>query len=719
MARRTACITRWWTPSGTAALDKMMDFINNFVAEIRALAKKIAGKNPEVRAMLEHEADWGADILRAYDQLMEKAGKREAQQRGNGQARKENEQARYSTKAQDQLVEDKYFQRAIDAWDGTSNGGRVKIGVISEGGIYEGVGLPNGVLYMDYSKLAKALSKHGDHLNNNILKQIPQMLASPVVITQPINPQVKNTVNVFGDLMGDNGKPIMVSIMMRPNYAKTGLEAVIRTVEMRSDDKKLITPQSLLYANPNKKRTHEWLLRLGNSSVPFAVSHPGVIRSITYESKSSNVQGENSLNEADTQGGQKPLQFSLRNVDEDMAEMQRMMEENERLRELVGKLNDTLSAERGNGKHIDRKAVLRNVDEDMAEMQRMMEENERLRELVGKLNDTLSAERGNGKHIDRKAVRKIAREDMAEMQRMMEENERLRELVGKLNDTLSAERGNGKHIDRKAVRKIARKMKKEYQSTVSVDDLAANLQKAFDAMASAQSTGDAESVHSTAMQNRSSVLSFPPKQTTPAAHPPRCGLSFSPSLPLLRQQLMHRRLDRRQNFLAVYVISVSAQNVHHIRQLFIPMVRAIQLLRRKDQRAGQRRQIGLLLLRGSVVRALIQGTSRPVISAAARAMTACRIGVRSMAAASVVSASAGQTIIIKQPAITIQTAFRFMNIPPFVTLMSLSLKCYRPTTLSSAEMICSTITRGTCTMSAPSGVACGYSGASVSSSPSG
>ena len=84
-------------------------------------------------------------------------------------------------------------------------------------------------------------------------------------------------------------------------------------------------------------------------------------------------------------------------------------------------------------------------------------------------------------------------EDMAEMQRVMEENERLRELVGKLNDTLSAERGNGKHIDRKAVRKIAREMKKEYQSTVSVDDLAANLQKAFDAMASAQSTGDAES----------------------------------------------------------------------------------------------------------------------------------------------------------------------------------------------------------------------------------
>ena len=338
------------------AMDQVMAFINRFVAEVKALAKKIAGKNPEARAMLEHEADWGESIIQEYNRLMEEAGKREAQQQGNGQAQKENVQTRYSTKAQDQLTEDKYFQRAIDAWDGTSSGGRVKIGVISKGGIYEGIGLPDGVLYMDYSKLAKALSKHGDHLSKNTLKQIPQMLASPVVITQPINPQVKNTVNVFGDLMGDNGKPIMVSIMMRPNYTKTGLEAVIRTVEMRSDDKKLITPQSLLYANPNKKRTQEWLLRLGNSSVPFAVSHPGFIRSIAYESENSNSQGGNSLNGVDTnekaeptpanRGSQKGINpapissatnsvpqvaensntnknFSLKNVDTDMTEMQR------------------------------------------------------------------------------------------------------------------------------------------------------------------------------------------------------------------------------------------------------------------------------------------------------------------------------------------------------------------------------------------------------------
>jgi len=382
------------------AMDQVMAFINRFVAEVKALAKKIAGKNPEARAMLEHEADWGESIIQEYNRLMEEAGKREAQQQGNGQAQKENEQARYSTKAQDQLTEDKYFQRAIDAWDGTSSGGRVKIGVINKGGIYEGVGLPDGVLYMDYSKLAKALSKHGDHLSKNTLKQIPQMLASPVVITQPINPQVKNTVNVFGDLMGDNGKPIMVSIMMRPDRTGTFLIDVIRTVEMRSDAQKLITDQSVLYLSENKKRTADWFQGLGNSSVPFAGTKSGFIRSIAYESENSNSQGGNSLNGVDTQ--KTGASYSLRNVDTDMTEMQRVVEENERLQKLVGSLNAQLRAMRDGA---------------------------------------------NGKAA----------------------------------------------VDRKAVWALAREMKAQYQSKVRVNDLGANLQKAFDAMANARTDTEGKS----------------------------------------------------------------------------------------------------------------------------------------------------------------------------------------------------------------------------------
>ena len=65
------------------AMDQVMAFINRFVAEVKALAKKIAGKNPEARAMLEHEADWGESIIQEYNRLMEEAGKRERSTKQN------------------------------------------------------------------------------------------------------------------------------------------------------------------------------------------------------------------------------------------------------------------------------------------------------------------------------------------------------------------------------------------------------------------------------------------------------------------------------------------------------------------------------------------------------------------------------------------------------------------------------------------------------------
>lgn len=199
---------------------------------------------------------------------------------------------RYSVRETDQLDEDKYFSRIVDKWDGTSSGGRMKVGQIKTGSIYTAVGLPAGELFFDYSKAAKALGKHGDHLTKDSIKQIPKMLSNPIVITEPINEHVKNTINVFGEMIGDNGKPIMVSIMMRPDVSGTYLLNIVRTFEMRSDVNRLITPDTLLYITENKKRAQDWFLRLGNKNVPFAVNQYGLIRSIAYTNENSNPSSE-------------------------------------------------------------------------------------------------------------------------------------------------------------------------------------------------------------------------------------------------------------------------------------------------------------------------------------------------------------------------------------------------------------------------------------------
>ena len=58
-------------------VEKFMDFINNFVKEVRSLMQRISGKNPEARAMLEHEAAEAEGIIAEYNRLMEKAAEAE------------------------------------------------------------------------------------------------------------------------------------------------------------------------------------------------------------------------------------------------------------------------------------------------------------------------------------------------------------------------------------------------------------------------------------------------------------------------------------------------------------------------------------------------------------------------------------------------------------------------------------------------------------------
>lgn len=365
-------------------VEKFMDFINNFVKEVRTLIQRISGKNPEARAMLEHEAAEAEGIIAEYNRLMGKAAEAEKKNRTHEGA-KMNENAetakQFSIKEKDQLDEDKYFARMLDKWDGKATGRRVKVAEIRKGGIYEAIGLPTGTLYADYSKLAKSLEKHKDHLTIPMLKQIPQMLADPIVITEPINSQIKNTVNVFGELWGENGKPIMIAIMMKANKETGNMLDIIRTVEMRSDYERLITHDSVLWVNPDKKRTQEWVHRLGETKAPFADTSSGFIRSISYSEENSNPSEK----------------FSLRDIDQNMDEVQRIVEENKTLLGIVGELN--------------------------------------------------------------KQIKKL---------------------------------GGTRTVDNKQVRELARSLKADYESKVSVSDLAANLQTAFDQMANAGTDSEAK-----------------------------------------------------------------------------------------------------------------------------------------------------------------------------------------------------------------------------------
>lgn len=395
-------------------IEKFMDFINNFVKEVRSLMQRISGKNPEARAMLEHEAAEAEGIIEEYNRLMEKAAEAEKKNRTHEGA-KMNENAegakQFSIKSEDQLEEDKYFTRVLQNWDGEAKGGYIKIGRIKEGSIYEAVGLEAAPLVMDYSKMAATLEKHGDHLSKAELQQIPNMLASPIVITEPTNASPTNTVNVFGELYGQNGKPIMIGLMLRKGRSGVNWVDVVRTMEMRSDLQRLITPQTALWVNPDKKRTADWF----QGAASMFDTDAGSMRS-------------HALRDIDALSGESLSGF-IRSIP--------YIEENSNPSE---------------------KFSLRDIDQNMDEVQRIVEENKNLLGMVSALQD--------------------------QMQRLAGINEQLRQE----NSGLTGEH----RMDYNQVKNLAREMKEKYESKVSVNDLAYNLQVAFNQMLNAQDSADSK-----------------------------------------------------------------------------------------------------------------------------------------------------------------------------------------------------------------------------------
>ena len=85
------------------------------------------------------------------------------------------------------------------------------------------------------------------------MKKIPELLAHPIVITEYLPGSGTNTVNVFGNITTSSGTPIMVGVVMKMLPGGVMISK-IRTVHARSDFDSLITKDSILYLNENKKR---------------------------------------------------------------------------------------------------------------------------------------------------------------------------------------------------------------------------------------------------------------------------------------------------------------------------------------------------------------------------------------------------------------------------------------------------------------------------------
>lgn len=251
------------------AAQKLLDSLKEFLNKVRGL---FTGKYRDMAAQEAYGKDFAEleDISNQWQAAFD-AAERQAEKAKT--AAGEGDGARYSLK---KSGIDKYYARQIDQWDGKDHGGAFRVGAVSDALLK--VGVPDVDIWFDQSKAAKQLEGKSK-ITKDVLKQIPEVLESPVAISESYD----NTVMVFGQLFDGGGNPIVVAIRISSTNRRNHISIVnkSRSVGTRSHNlDALLADDKLLYLGENKKETKKWFNALGRST-PFGGTKFGLIRSIS------------------------------------------------------------------------------------------------------------------------------------------------------------------------------------------------------------------------------------------------------------------------------------------------------------------------------------------------------------------------------------------------------------------------------------------------------
>ncbi len=263
------------------AAQKLLDSLKEFLAKVKTA---FTGKYRDMAAQKAYGKDFAEleDIAKQWQAAFDAA---ERQAEKTKTAAGEGDGVRYSMK---KSGIDKYYARQIDQWDGKDHGGAFRVGAVSDALLK--VGVPDVDIWFDQSKAAKQLEGKSE-ITKDVLKQIPEVLESPIAISESYD----NTIMVFGQLFDGEGHPIVVAVRISSTNRRNHISVVnkVRSVGTRSHNlNALLSEDKLLYLGENKKETKKWFNALGRST-PFGGTKFGLIRSISNASE--NVKPQFSL----------------------------------------------------------------------------------------------------------------------------------------------------------------------------------------------------------------------------------------------------------------------------------------------------------------------------------------------------------------------------------------------------------------------------------------
>lgn len=210
--------------------------------------------------------------------------------------------------AKKQIASD--FYSTFDAWDGKNPSVSFTLGNTSEP--LQSIGVKNQDLVLRSGTVLQKINKH-EGITRETFRQIPELLEHPIIVqfSDAIDPKTgkskyESRITVLGELYAEvtvNGKkekkPVLVSVELLPtNRAKTQVLDISLITSAYAKDalQQYLNENSILYVEPNKKRTDNWL-SLNRLQLPVGENRYGSIRSITYDGGKVKIQNSTKMTE--------------------------------------------------------------------------------------------------------------------------------------------------------------------------------------------------------------------------------------------------------------------------------------------------------------------------------------------------------------------------------------------------------------------------------------
>lgn len=211
---------------------------------------------------------------------------------------------------------DPNFEKVYDQWDKKTSGFSFRVGTTSK--VLQQLGVDNRKIWWGASKIKKIKVDH-PAMTDMVIKQVPNILENPILVMESKTKEGRLTL--FGEVYDQKKEPVLAVLLLNPTDRGGNSLNILKVASAYGKDthpQGLIDNSKILYVEPNKKRTQNWLtvnglqLPLPSSSYGFVntivANKPSGVNTHSMQNRQKNAQnGKNDTRhslEVDSQGNE-------------------------------------------------------------------------------------------------------------------------------------------------------------------------------------------------------------------------------------------------------------------------------------------------------------------------------------------------------------------------------------------------------------------------------